>query len=55
MNVSIENSVKFAMSALMAVLATMVVVNGINQAAKTNLNGVSFVSAATMPAQSLIA
>jgi hypothetical protein len=37
------------------VLATMVVVNGINQAANTDLNGVSFVSAAAMPAQSTIA
>ena len=55
MNVIIENSVKFAVSALMAVLATVVLVKGINQAAMTDLNGVSFVSAVTMHAQATVA
>ncbi len=56
MNVISQNILKFAVSSLLSVLATMTVVNGINQAAMTDLNGHSFASsAAALPAQTTIA
>jgi hypothetical protein len=56
MNTIIQNTVKFAVSTLLATLATMAIVSGINQAAMTDLNGVSFATAAaTLPAQAPLA
>jgi hypothetical protein len=52
MNILIQNTVKIAVSALMAVLATTLVVQGIDRAAMTDMNGVSLVSVAAMSAQS---
>ena len=55
MNLIIQNLLKVTAAALMAVLATTLVVKGINQAAMTDMNGVSFVSVAAMTAHSPLA